>query len=281
MNSQQKRVLESPEQEDRTTKISRIGAIQAMAFTLPNNNSQGNASNSLTQSSDELLAVCQKNELIAAIKQSIAEEFEKHDKEKLDPLIRDVADIKVELVTFKQNRDNDQERIKSLERLLKQRNVIFSNLPHSNNPKEGVNDTCRNLLKLSGELFIDKATILKSNAASGKMTVLATFGSQSQVDSIFGNSRNLKDSGIGVARDLCLEDRGARDKLLRIRKMIKEKDSSVIVKVYGNEMILNKIKFTYNTNFFGNKKQKINGLEYIAQNFGIDCNEIFDNDKQI
>lgn len=262
MSLTNKRLLESPEHISNTTKISRVNSsISEVAMPL---------------TAEQSSPINIKEDIVQAIRTSIAEEFRKHDIEKIDPIIKDVAEIKNDIKSFKEERATDQERIKSLEREIKKKNIIFANVPHTQNANRTISEICKGGLKMQGELFIEKSIVLKSNADNNKMLILVEFGSQSAADYVIKNSKLLKGSGIGVSRDLCREDREIRNQLLKIRKILRENDTSQKVNVYGNVIVVNDIKLTFHTNFFGNKRLNINGYDYFLEKFNINCREILE-----
>lgn len=116
--------------------------------------------------------------------------------------------------------------------------------------------------------------MLRVNSNDNTVTALATFGSQKTADNIIKNAKMLKGTGIGISRDLGREDRESRNRLLYLRKLIKEKDTSQRIKVHGNQIAINDTKLFLTNNSFGNKNKNINGRDFIFDKFGIDCNEI-------
>lgn len=276
MSIQQKRLL-SPDQAVSSPKMSKSSEQLLTANQFPQNLTPQHTK---IAGISEQTVFCSKQDLLEAIKQSVADEFRKHDEETLKPIKDDIGLIKQEIKDLRCDREIDNERFLSLERQLKQRNIVFTNIPLSKDQNKVVIDTCRDLLRMREEIFIDKTITLKSNTDTGKMNLLVTFGSQKLADNVINNCRHLKDTGIGVARDLCQEDRHTRDNLLKIRKAIREKDSSQKIKVYGNEIVVNNVKLTYSNNFFGNKKLKIDGFTYFEETFGLNCRDYFVSKKE-
>lgn len=270
MNQKNKRLLESPESCENTAKICR-GEVNPTSVLL-----KPQSPVLLKPQSPEMGTENNKDDIVQAIRDSIAEEFRKHDMEKIDPIIRDVAEIKNDIRLFKEERSADQERIRVLERETKNRNIIFFNVPYTQDANRSIIEICKGALKIQEELGIEKSVTLKTNANNQKMTILVEFGSQRFADMVIRNSKLLKNTGIGVARDLCKEDREIRSKLLRIRKIVREKDTSQKVNVYGNVIVVNDIKLTYYRDFFGNKRLNINGYNYFLEKFDINCEEIFE-----
>lgn len=267
MEQQQKRLL-SPDQSVSSPKVSKLSNQNktiALRMPLATNNDK----------KDQMI-LCSKEDILEAIKESVAEEFRRHDEEKLIPIINDITAIKEELIASKEERGYEKERLIFLERQMKQRNLIFSNIPLSADPEMAIRETCKDILLIKEAMHFDKVITLKSNQTDNKMNLLVVFGSQSLAEKVLKSCKNLRGTGIAIGRDLCKEDREARDKLLKLRKCIKEKDHSQSIKVYGNEIIVNKVKLTYSCNFFGNKKLKVDGFKYIEEKFGIDCKNCFD-----
>lgn len=214
------------------------------------------------------------SDILSAIRTAVADEFKIFKTQLIEPLVEDVSAIKGELAKLKEERELDRDRINLLERELKQRNLVFTKIPRTDNTEQSIIDLCARTLGLSETVIIEKVVVLSTNVVDNTITVLSSFGSQRTVESIIKNARKLMGTGIGVSRDLGAEDREARKKLLFLRKLIKQKDNSQKIKVYGNQIIFKDIKFSLTRSFFGNKQKNINARTYILEQFNIDCNEV-------
>lgn len=264
--SNNKRSLESPEQDQNSSKIIKVlsNAIKEKSSTTMINGTEGNTADNVNS-----------GDILSAIRSAVADEFKIFKTQHIQPIVEDVSEIKKELVRLKEERGMDREKIHLLERELKQKNLIFTRMPRTDNCEKSISDLCTRTLGLNEEITIDKVVVLKRTATDNTLTLLSSFSSQKTVEAILRNAKKLKGTGIGISRDLGTEDREARKHLMNLRKLIREKDTSQIIRVYGNQIIFNDIKFTLTRSFFGNKQKNINARTFILEKFNIDCNEVF------
>lgn len=259
-----KRLLESPEGSTQPPKVIRINTSSVMLTSEPTTSNPSNTTSSQTKSTD----------ILEAIRSAVADEFKKFKDEHIQPIAKDLEVLKSQLEDLKKESESDKDRISLLERELKQKNLIFTKIPQSNDMERSIMDLCSGTLGLGTTLTVEKTVILKSNTADNSSTVLATFGSIKAVDAVLKNVRKLKGTKIGVSKDLSMEERLIKKQLLSLRRALREKHASLIIKVYGNQMIIDEIKFTKSRTYFGNKHRNINARDYILEKYGIDCNEI-------
>lgn len=274
MSNEKKRLLESPEENIGIPKVSKVFITKSKQTTCTNN--PGSMSYSLGTTDKVAVAstitpsALNKDDIVSSIRTAIADEFKIFKTDHIAPIVKDVSAIKEDIQRMQTDRDGDRDRINFLERELKKRNIIFTKIPKMDNIEKAIIDLCTGTLRIN-EVYIDKVVVLRTNN-DNTLTALVVFSSQKTTDQIIRNSKKLKGTGIGVSRDLGLDDREARNRLLYLRKLIKEKDTSQIVKVYGNQIIINDLKLSFTRNNFGNKN--INGKQYILEKFGIDFDEI-------
>lgn len=258
--SNHKRILESPDGNIGTPKVSKM-QNNTFPSTYTNNQAACTDDNS------------NKNDIVTAVRLAVAAEFEIFKTENFAPIVKDVNIIKGDIKSMKSDRESDRIRINILERELKQRNIIFSKLPKTDDIEKSIVDLCKETLGITN-VYIDKVVVLRTNENDNSSTTLAVFGSQKTADHIIRNAKKLKHTGIFVSRDLGQDDREARNLLLLIRKLIKAKDNSQMVKVYGNKIVINDVKLYLTKDHLENKQTKINGKQFLLERFGIDFDEI-------
>lgn len=196
----------------------------------------------------------------------------------------DIGSLKTEIETLKEEKrqltqklDSFEKQIHILDKESRDCNLVFYNVPKTNDIKQAVVDLCRNTLEVTNVVTIQRAIVLKQNRNHETLIILAKFDSSSMVDNILKNVRKLKGAGtrISISRDLSIDERSSRRVLLALKNKVKEQDTAdkFRIKVVNNHIFIDNVKLTYNirTNYFGNRE--VNGKAFLLEKFSFD----FDN----
>lgn len=269
-----KRSLESPENCPQDQKLSRtrdcIGqyreSFQREQVPIPISLS---LSKTIISNMDE-----RDKSMLAHFDLMLQKRFESFSQTHIDPVMKELTHYKEENVKLREEVKNCVERISFLEKSVRESNLIFSNVPASENHFSAVEDICKNILKVS-DSEVDKLIPVRENKQQKTVTLLATFKSRRIADMIMKKAGNLRGTRIGVSRDLPREERMARDILLKLRRQILNTGTSIKIKVYGKNMYIDKEKLTLENNVFGNSK--VDGRVFILEKFNIDFDSILSN----
>lgn len=285
-----KRSLESPETENRSIKKINMSGDQSKVSTLVSETAlvtsqSTNLNVPITVDVATLRLVVSEvvsEELkkhLSATKKEINDSFEKTLDDRLSKFAtsEQLEGVEQQLVAMEkecklQCEANKQllERIAALEKISKDKNLIFSNVTISTNPMQLVRDICRGNLGVEN-VNILKVIKLKEDKTKNSSTLLAVFNEEATVNMLLRKARGLKDSGIGLSRDLTTEGRATKNILLKIRREIFKKDTSNhIVKVFNNKLIIDNVTLILTNDYFGNKNSNIDGREYLKNTFNID-----------
>lgn len=292
-NYQKKRQLQSPENSNDITKVTRI---LESSIPLVRMSALGTTNDSV-----EIPPVLDKNGqlLLQSFREVLCKEldarFSNFCQHEFIPLKQDVICVKNDLGVFKdevvllkeQNAilasklEKSSNQISHLERDARAHNLIFYNVTATANVYQSILDICRTVLKVSEPISITRSIVLKNHRSTGVLTVLVKFETVGMVYKILGGTKNLKNSStrIGISRDLSEGERKIKSSLLSIRKLINEKDTSIKVKVVGKRMFVDNEMLIFNEkqNTFGNSQ--VNGKDFLMERFSINFDELVANNQ--
>lgn len=285
-SERQKRLLESPENYNTDKKIKNIG--EKMPFNLSTENNSIIPSQNLLSCSSErdrtndILNNSNVNErdkpLLCAFQQLLDIQFTKFSAQHIAPIESKLAECRAENTKLREEVKTCVERINILEIAMRESNLVFSNVPTTSDHRKALEDICINQLKLNAPIGIDKVVSIKDNTTNRSSTLLVSFASRWTAERVIRNARNLRGTSIGISRDMPKEAREKRNKLLLLRRQILNTGTPLKVKVYGNCIIVDKIKLTLENNLLLN--DNVDGKQYILEKFNVNTDEIFSTNQQ-
>lgn len=205
-------------------------------------------------------------------------QFDKFAKQHIVPIEKKIEECQLTNCKLQEELNICIKRINQLEITVRQSNLIFSNVPTTSYPNKAVEDIRINHLKICRPVPFEKVVDIKSNREKQTSTLLVVFGSRKTTDQIMRNAKYLKGTQIGVSRDLSKEARETKNKLLMLRRKILNTGTTLNIKVYGSNIVIDKIKLTLENNCLYN--ETIDGKQYIFEKFNINVDEVLDTNKQ-
>lgn len=272
-----KRPLESPENLPQDKKQLRSSIYtdhqiqESSKINLSPNHIYPSQSNTTTNNMDE-----RDEKMLEKFDLMLQKQFSLFSKAHIEPMMQELAKCKDENVKLRDEVKSCVDRISFLERTIRESNLVFSNVPASENNLNAIEDICKNLLKVT-ETDIEKIIPVKENKQQNTVTLLTTFKSRRTVDVLLRKASLLKGTRIGISRDLPKEERMARNTLLKLRREIMNTGTEQKIKVFGKHIVIDKEKFTFENNFLGNSK--VDGKVFILENFGINFYSIISNNQ--
>lgn len=285
VSERQKRLLESPENINTDSKISKFDSVSLPAsidMTPPILNPHPPSHDG---ERDRTIDIMQKYNLderdkamLFAFQQLLDIQFNKFSTEHITPIQSQITECQAENTKLREEVKCCVERINVLENVMRESNLIFSNVPATSDHHKALEDICLNQLKLTAPITIDKVIPIKENQTTRSTTLLVSFGSRGTAERVIRNAKNLKGTNMGISRDLPKETREKRNKLLLLRRKILNTGTPLNVKVYGNCIIVDKIKLAFENNSLVN--DKVDGKQFIHEKFNINIDEIFCTSQQ-
>lgn len=285
VSERQKRLLESPENNNTDRKISKFDSA---SFPAPIDMTPPIPSPQPTSHDDErdsTTGIMQKYNLderdkatLLAFQQLLNNQFTKFSSEHITPIQSQITECQAENTKLREDVKCCMERINVLENVMRESNLIFSNVPATSDHHKALEDICINQLKLAAPITIDKVIPIKENQTNRSTTLLVSFGSRGTAERVIRNAKNLKGTNMGISRDLPKATREKRNKLLLLRRKILNTGTPLNVKVYGNCIIVDKIRFAFENNSLLN--DKVDGKQFIHEKFNINIDEIFCTNQQ-
>lgn len=213
-----------------------------------------------------------KNEIKECLTEELDARFQNiPTKEELLQVRQELESLKIDCEQYQKEKYGLQNRLTAIERTLREKNLIFSNVSVSTNPAKVVEDICSGNLGVNN-VNIKKVIKLKEDRSKNSSTILAEFSDESTVNLLLQQAKRLKGTKIGLSRDLPAETREARNILLKIRKEIQKASSTekLNIKVFNNKLIVDNVTLILNSNYFGDRKNNIDGRKYLKDNFNVD-----------
>lgn len=213
-----------------------------------------------------------KNEIKECLTEELDARFQNiPTKEELLQVRQELESLKIDCEQYQKEKYGLQNRLTAIERTLREKNLIFSNVSVSTNPAKVVEDICSGNLGVNN-VNIKKVIKLKEDRSKNSSTILAEFSDESTVNLLLQQAKRLKGTKIGLSRDLPAETREARNILLKIRKEIQKANSTekLNIKVFNNKLIVDNVTLILNSNYFGDRKNNIDGRKYLKDNFNVD-----------
>lgn len=278
-NKSQKRLLESPENIVSDPKLSKHICVEGRLMESQKMNNLQNQNTSVLPSLSNF------NEgnlderdirMLTQFEKMIQYQFNIFSQTHISPMVAQLSEYKEENSKLREDVRSCVERIAILEKNIRESNLVFTNVPLTENHEKSIEDICKNLIKI-GDTDIEKIIPIKENKQQNTVTILATFKSRRTTEVIMRKAGNLKGTKIGVSRDLSREERMARSILLKLRREILNTGVSIKVKVYGKHIIIDKEKLTFDNTSFGNSK--VDGRSFVLEKFGISFDSILTNNQ--
>lgn len=275
-NKSNKRLLESPDSvinhQSKITKSDNKNMPEQLT-SQQEYNITPSLSNAMETNLDE-----RDKTMLVMFKGIIEDQFKTFAKTEIAPLTKEVTDWKEENKALKEELKTCVERINFLEKIARETNLVFSNVPATSDNEKSIEELCTQQLKVGTPAEIDKVVPIGKNENKNTVTLLVSFVSRRTADRVLMKSSHLKGTGIGLSRDYPKDVRNARNLLLILRRKILEMRGNIKVKVYGNTIVIGKEKLTYINNDLSN--DRLDGKQYVLDNFGIDFNEICSTNNQ-
>lgn len=269
-----KRQMESPEHLNQDNKLLKT----ARNLDLPPESERFQNKN-LSHSAPILANLDERDRtMLDLFKQMIAVQFSEFSTTYIKPLTQQVHDWKEENERLKHDMKVCFDRIESLEKVIREANLVFTNVPNTSDYEKSIEDLCRGQMRTGGNIEVESAIPIKKNLAKNTVTLLASFRSRKTAEAVIKQSRNLKGTEIGVSRDLSKAERQARNALLVLRRKILDTGTTSKVKVYGNVMMIDREKLKLQNDAFGN--DKVDGVLFVREKFDINVNDVFVNTNQ-
>lgn len=273
VNSVNKRLLESPNsvsKESKFTKIDENTTLESKSghgshiTQKPHNPSLSNTQYTNMNERDKMM--------LDGFDKMLTSKFESFARTEIDPIRNEVLLWKEENKLLKQQIKSCMERINFLENTIREGNLVFSNVPATNNHVRSIEELCSKQLKVETPVDVNKVVPIHENKEKKTVTLLVSFGSGITAERILMQSKHLRGTGIGLSKDYSKDVRLSRNRLLILRRKILDVNPDVKVKVYGNKIIIDKEKLTLIDNVLSN--DKVDGKLFVANNFGINFDEI-------
>lgn len=277
-----KRNLESPDTDTRVTKVNRTevnGHSIKESIIMPTEVDPNLNQQPITVSLDTLKQVISQelNTQLTTVTTDIKDSFVKEldarfqnvvTKEQLKSVEQQLNDLKEEC---KQQRQQLIDRINTLERISREKNLVFSNVQISTNPIQMVRDICMGSLGVEN-VNISKVFKLKEDTSRNSSTLLAVFNEESTVNLLLRRASRLKGTRIGLSRDLPKEARDTKSLLLKLRREILKTDASnsLNIKVFNNKIVIDNTTLILTNDFFGNRNSNIDGKDFLKTQFNVD-----------
>lgn len=184
-----------------------------------------------------------------------------------------------EVLKLKEERENDQKRMKQLEDGLGKKKIIIRGLASQRSTYEAVKKMIKENLKIENRIEIEQTK--KIFERNGKMTVLVELRSEAMVSEIFKYTKNLRGTSIYVERDLSNERQKNKKIMIQLRKEILHVDKSKRVAVRDDKLVVDDKRFFWDKNNVLRCGQST-GEEVLKDLYGekalsitLDYNEIF------
>lgn len=183
----------------------------------------------------------------------------------------EVRALRIENQELKEELGKMRSQLDYIDRERRQKRLVFHGLEDVQDVSSKVQEVLHSNLKVVEPVLVSKTTKMKSK--NGKMSVLAEFVSCNDVWKVLGKCRNLAGSGIGVDRDLTIEERDQRRKLLHMKREIEKIDKSKRVSIQGSKLKIDGSFFTWkdNKHFVCGKES---GLQALRKIYGKDFSDI-------
>lgn len=160
--------------------------------------------------------------------------------------------LKTEIALLKQQQINNRKRIEKLEIMFKRNNLVIRGIPANVNMEEEVRKLFNNVLKINKEVQLKY--FKKIYEAFGKMTVIVEFLDFNDALLVLASSKNLKNTGIYIDKDLSNEAIERRNAMLQLRKQIINIDASKRILIRGDMLKIGTDNFYWKNEQLMNKE---------------------------
>lgn len=191
-------------------------------------------------------------------------------KENVNQFKDEMVALQMENKEMKRELNRLRAHIEYMDRESRQKKLIVRGLRDTTNVREAIKEVLETKLKVENPISIAKTT--KIGSGGGKMSVMVECLSYNDTWQVLGKCRNLVGTTISIDRDLSVDEREQRRKLVFVKKEIEKIDSSKKITVRGNKMKIDKFYFSWkNDNFVCGTEE---GIRKLNQLYGKDFSRI-------
>lgn len=240
----------------------------------------------------------QNNQLLAAIKKMLDNEFEdkiqkavkKSFTEELDMRLQNVAskdditDLRETIEKQKEENDVMKQKLMNfegqLERLDKKdraSKLIFTNVDCSNGALAAAYQVCNECMKIDSQLIVVKSAFVMKRADQRNSKILVEFENRNMVSIIFKHVKNLNGSRIGVERDLTQEQQKIRKMLMDLKNVLLEISKGMKVFVSDVSMKIGSNKFSFKGGRLEASLPNLDVNQFFTDNYNINIDEYLQN----
>lgn len=197
--------------------------------------------------------------------------------EEVQLLKKENVELKNLVNELRQNQKEVEKRVELLDGIARQNKLIIRGIRANIDPKEEVKKLCKETLLIQNDINI--RYVKKLYEADGKMNIVVDFQDATIVSEILMATRNLAGTYISINRDLTKEAQQRRGAMVQLRKAIIEQDKSKMVKVRGDQLIIQNLRFTWKSEVLmcGNQ----NGINELKKLYNRDLEAINVNYREL